>query len=784
MIAKHVPIRSLGKSDFAGLVKYITDEQGKTERLGQVRVTNCDAATLPAVIGEVLATQRANTRSEADKTYHLLVSFRAGEKPDEATLHAIEERICVGLGFGEHQRVSAVHHDTDNLHIHIAINKIHPTHNTIHEPYQAYRALADLCSTMERDYGLERDNHETRKHVSENRANDMERHAGVESLVGWIKRECLAEIQSAQSWDELHRVLRENGLELRERGNGFVLEAGDGTVVKASTVARDLSKPKLEARFGTYERSEGAAERPKRREYRAKPIKTRLDTTELYARYKSERQEMGAIRKTDMEALRGRKNRQIEAAKRTNRLRRAAIKLMGGGGLPKRLLYAQAHKSLRADMEKISRQYQREKQAIEERTQRRAWADWLKAKALEGDANALEALRAREAAQGLKGNTIRGSGQAKPGRAPVMDNITKKGTIIYRVGNSAVRDDGDRLQVSRGATADGLQAALRLAMDRYGSRISVNGTAEFKEQIAQAAVTAEFNVTFDDAALEQRRKDLVAAASRSKLAGARARSGEIEFTREQARSAGAFQEDALSERDAAQSHPQSQPTKEQSHEQSRRNDRGREDRGGAGRPGSTATRAAGADAAGRGAGVSGGRPVAAGATGIAKPNIGRVGRKPPPQSQHRLRTLSQLGVVRIASGSEVLLPRDVPGYVEQQGPKPDNALRRGVSGPGRGLKPEQLAAVNKYVAEREQKRLKGFDIPKHARYTDYVGALSYAGTRTVEGQALALLKKQDDEILVLPVDQATVQRMKRLAIGDPVTVTPRGSIKTTRGRSR
>ncbi|WP_217437812.1 isocitrate/isopropylmalate family dehydrogenase [Streptomyces coelicolor] len=32
MIAKHVPMRSIKKSDFAELVKYITDEQGKTER--------------------------------------------------------------------------------------------------------------------------------------------------------------------------------------------------------------------------------------------------------------------------------------------------------------------------------------------------------------------------------------------------------------------------------------------------------------------------------------------------------------------------------------------------------------------------------------------------------------------------------------------------------------------------------------------------------------------------------------------------------------------------------
>jgi hypothetical protein len=34
MIAKHVPMRSLGKSDFAGLVNYVTDAQSKDHRLG------------------------------------------------------------------------------------------------------------------------------------------------------------------------------------------------------------------------------------------------------------------------------------------------------------------------------------------------------------------------------------------------------------------------------------------------------------------------------------------------------------------------------------------------------------------------------------------------------------------------------------------------------------------------------------------------------------------------------------------------------------------------------
>ena len=61
-------------------------------------------------------------------------------------------------------------------------------------------------------------------------------------------------MQAAQSWTELHRVLRANGLQLRERGNGLVIAAQDGTTVKASSIHRDYSKNKLEARFGPFDR--------------------------------------------------------------------------------------------------------------------------------------------------------------------------------------------------------------------------------------------------------------------------------------------------------------------------------------------------------------------------------------------------------------------------------------------------------------------------------------------------------------------------------------------------
>ena len=245
-------MKSTRKSDFRKLVNYITNPQQKSERVGEILVMNCHTDRPDAAVLEVLNTQAQNTRAASDKTYHLIVSFRAGEEPDAKTLLAVEAQLCEGLGYGEHQRVSAVHYDTDNVHLHIAINKIHPKRHTIHNPYNDHKTLAQLCEKLERDYGLEPDNHRAQRTGAENRAQDMERHAGVESLLGWIKRECLEQIQGAQSWDEMHRVLRDNGLKIRERANGLVITDGR-TMVKASSVSRDLSKAKLEARLGAFQ---------------------------------------------------------------------------------------------------------------------------------------------------------------------------------------------------------------------------------------------------------------------------------------------------------------------------------------------------------------------------------------------------------------------------------------------------------------------------------------------------------------------------------------------------
>ena len=725
MIAKHVPMKSLKKSDFASLLKYLADDQEKNERVAYASVTHCESIDLSAAVIEVTAVQGMNTRAESDKTYHLILSFRAGERPDDNVLETLESRVCEGLGYGEHQRVSVAHDDTDNFHLHIAINKIHPTRLTIHSPYNDHKTLGKLCAALELQYGLERDNHQAVRVGSENRALDMEHHAGVESLLGWIQRECLEQLQAAASWAELHRVLQEHGLELKERGNGLVISDQDGLMVKASSVARELSKGKLVDRFGAFKsqthpvNTEGSVKK-----YEARPVRSRIDTTLLFGRYKNEQQGMGANRTQKWKDARALRDRSVTDVKNKAKLKRAATKLAGGSRSEKKLLYSMISQSVKRELDKINEQYHRERKRIAKQHQPLQWADWLRREATKGDQEALATLRAREVAQGLKGNTVSASDgeRIRSKISADQDSVTKKGTIIYCVGSSAVRDDGDRLKVSRGATREGLEAALWLAMERYGSNITVNGTADFKAQIIEIATTAKLQLTFTDSVLERKRVSLVNL--------------------------------SISTR---------QENKHESTERGRR----------------TGSRVNGIGSSGRNA--RSGHDLGRGVFRFTRQsNLGSVAVSPPPEARHRLRNLSELGVVRFAKGSEMLLPGDVSGHLEQSGAQSDNALRRRVSR-GRLVSPD-FAAADQYIEEREQNRLKIFDIMEHRRYTTAdVGVAAFAGVRRIEGEPLALLKR-NEVILVMPIDEKTANRLSRLAIGDPVTCTGIGVVKT-KGRS-
>lgn len=146
--------------------------------------------------------------------------------------------------------------------------------------------------------------------------------------------------------------------------------------------------------------------------------------------------------------------------------------------------------------------------------------------------------------------------------------------------------------------------------------------------------------------------------------------------------------------------------------------------------------------------------------------MGRPGSKAPPKAEARLRTGAGVGVRAPATR------RPAPAVPAWQIP-------------GVKLAPQAYAAADSYIEEREGKRARGIDVPRHVRYSPTRQPLSFEGLRSVDGCTLALLDR-GDAILVMPVDYATLQRLKGVSIGQSITVTPKGSLAAghSRGRSR
>ena len=211
-----------------------------------------------------------------------------------------------------------------------------------------------------------------------------------------------------------------------------------------------------------------------------------------------------------MQEARSRKAQHIDAAKRAGQMKRDTIKLTMSGRITKKLLYAKVSQTLRSDLRQVVDRHRQDCVAITARCTRLTWADWLRQQALAGDQEALRALRAREAARGLSGDTIMAVGTRLVNAVvgAKQDYITKQGTIIYRVGLSAVRDDGTRLQVSREVTNEGIDAALRLAIQKYGTTIAASGSDAFKTRVAEVAARSHLTIRFDDPRLEQQRQRL------------------------------------------------------------------------------------------------------------------------------------------------------------------------------------------------------------------------------------------------------------------------------------
>ncbi|MDR1622881.1 MAG: relaxase/mobilization nuclease domain-containing protein [Synergistaceae bacterium] len=266
VIAKIIP-RKHGSGRFKDSVNYnLGLSRNDTDKVEYVNTLNIFAPEVAVAEMEALALE--NTRS-ADPVFNCILSWREHEIPTREQTDEAVGIVLKELGLEECLTHYALHRNTENLHLHVCVNRIDPETYKARDPAHGWtkKALEKAARKIEIAQGWEiertgryivTENGEILEKAREDEkiklsqtARDIEAHTGEKSAERIGQEAAAPIIRNAQSWEELHICLAEQGIAFECKGSGAVLHVGE-TVIKASQAGRDISLSKLEKRLGAY----------------------------------------------------------------------------------------------------------------------------------------------------------------------------------------------------------------------------------------------------------------------------------------------------------------------------------------------------------------------------------------------------------------------------------------------------------------------------------------------------------------------------------------------------
>ncbi|WP_375678743.1 MULTISPECIES: TraI/MobA(P) family conjugative relaxase [unclassified Bartonella] len=526
MIAKRVE-RKKATSNMARLARYIMDLDGgvlprdwkltsdyildsniqNSKKVASVRVTNCHTDDPVMATEFILKTQDQNKKSKTDKTYHLVLSFPAGETPEREILYAIEDKFCAALGYENHQRISAIHKDTDNLHVHIAINKINPENFRNHEPFFDKRTLMKTCQKIEQEYNLINTPHGNEKQFLEDEIPDIEKtkqqkrkdfeyRTGIESFTTYVRK--IIKEFNFTDWSELHESFADHGLVIKKRGNGLVIGSPLLDLwVKASSCDRGLSLSSLEKIMGPYRVVRSAGHK----EYKPFPYgKSSKAKTRLYARYEEQKKISNLERQKKYQILRMQKCAFYDEIFVWYKQQSSLLKLMPKSARATLRNKLKLQKALK--QQELRKTQKNIKKKLEE-NKFPNWRDWLHQQANIGDKDAMDVLHSMNERRAiLSDNLLTAETALKTGaflRKDLNPYFLKNGNILYRtVDGGIIIDAGEKVHAQMFTTGSAY-IALSLAVEKFKDQpLVLNGTEEFKQEVAKLAGVHNMNVVFDD----------------------------------------------------------------------------------------------------------------------------------------------------------------------------------------------------------------------------------------------------------------------------------------------
>ncbi len=253
-----------------GLVDYVLAEKDES---GQQKCAwhfseNFIAATKNGQRAEMIALAEESIKSKMPVA-HWMMSWNENEIPEEAQIRQAVDIFLKGMGLEGHQVIVALHTNTQNVHAHIVVNRVHPDTLKVNQPHNGFdiEAAHKIVAAIEKVQGW-RPQKNARYRVDENnqivrnaprkrqppssKAQDFESCTGAKSAQRIAQKRAHEIIENAKSWSELHNALNEAGLRLEKKGSGAIVFVGD-IAVKASSIDRQFSMGKLCKRLGEFQ---------------------------------------------------------------------------------------------------------------------------------------------------------------------------------------------------------------------------------------------------------------------------------------------------------------------------------------------------------------------------------------------------------------------------------------------------------------------------------------------------------------------------------------------------
>ncbi|EAH8730750.1 hypothetical protein FJB03_08175 [Campylobacter coli] len=505
MIIKKIPSKKQNKSSFKNLsnyildkdnnnakvlVDYMLDKNNEMDKVEGYHFTNCSFDNDEDNINEIINTQKLNTTTKQDKTLHLVVSFQEDEKPTLEILQTIEEEIAKSLGMSDHQRLSVIHSNTNNLHIHIAINKVNPHTLKVINPYNDVRILQETAMKLEKKYNLKLDNHISQKDKQSNKYNIHTMNCNFET---WVKEKLSKQVDlmlkdEKTTFKDIKQLLAKYDLEFRERRKGFVIASkSEKLFCKASSIHRELSKQALEKRFKELVLKQEKENTEKIEE----------EKQEIKERYQRPNKETSKALWEKYLRIENEKKAELDKELRMLKLRRNEFKT----SIPSMKFSKETFKHVK-NQRMIFKNKQKE---LYQKYKRVSYRDFLISESLSGNEEATRALRRSKTKINENENTL-SSEQEKPKIFENVDYITKEGYAVYKSGFNKAIDKGEMLKVSLINGKDDkefLLNSLLMAIDRFGNHLNITGDENFKRNILEVANDYNLNVSFTDPQMQK-----------------------------------------------------------------------------------------------------------------------------------------------------------------------------------------------------------------------------------------------------------------------------------------